>query len=330
MNASRRSWIIRLFGLLVLLVAFGVFGRWFAPQLGDAGAHLYQLLTRPFLTLGGLQITAFFLTKVAIFVVLLILASHMTMSVLQKRILTHTPLVEGQRYAVARVVSYLVFILGMIVGLQSLGVNLNSLVVVGGALGIGVGLGLQAIVSNFVAGLVLLVEQPLKLGDRVEVGGTFGDVVRLRGRSTWIQTNDNVVIIVPNSEFINQRVINWTANDRQVRICMPVGVGYGSDPKEVREILSRIATQHPDVLAEPAPEIILLDFGDSSLDFELRVWTVRQVQTPQRLKSDLYFAIFETFREKGIEIPFPQRDLHLKSISPQVSAVAPDVPGLLS
>ena len=100
-------------------------------------------------------------------------------------------------------------------------------------------------------------------------------------------------------------------------------MSYGSDPKAVREILSRIAVQHPDVLADPAPEIIFLDFGDSSLDFELRVWTVRQVQTPQRLKSDLYFAIFETFREKGIEIPFPQRDLHLKSVSAQVSAVAP-------
>jgi small-conductance mechanosensitive channel len=329
MNASRKGWI-RLLGLLVLLVGFGVFGRWLAPQLGDAGTRLYKVLTQPLVTMGGVPITIFFLTKVATFLVLLVLISHISMSVLEKRILTYTPLVEGQRYAVARVVSYLVFILGLIVGLQSLGVNLNSLVVVGGALGIGVGLGLQAIVSNFVAGLVLLVEQPLKLGDRVEVGGTFGDVVRLRGRSTWIQTNDNVVIIVPNSEFINQRVINWTANDRQVRISLPVGVSYGSDPKAVREILSRIAVQHPDVLADPAPEIIFLDFGDSSLDFELRVWTVRQVQTPQRLKSDLYFAIFETFREKGIEIPFPQRDLHLKSVSAQVSAVAPDVPGLLS
>jgi small-conductance mechanosensitive channel len=136
-----------------------------------------------------------------------------------------------------------------------------------------------------------------------------------------------VVIIVPNSEFINQRVINWTANDRQVRISLPVGVGYGSDPNAVRALLSEIAMQHPDVLPEPAPEIVFLDFGDSSLDFELRVWTIRQVQTPQRLKSDLYFAIFDTFREKGIEIPFPQRDLHLKSISAQATAAAVKMPG---
>jgi small-conductance mechanosensitive channel len=322
MNVTR-SGRMRLVGLLLLLIAFGVFGAWFAPLLGDAGARVHQILTQPFLTLGGLPITVFFLMKVATFVVVLILVSHTTMILLQNRILTYMPLDEGQRYAAARGVSYLLFFLGLIVGLQSLGVNLNSLEVVGGALGIGVGFGLQAIVGNFVAGLVLLVEQPIKLGDRVEVGGTFGDVVRLRGRSTWIQTNDNVVIIVPNSEFIDQRVINWTANDRQVRISLPVGVGYGSDPQEVRELLSQIAIQHSDVLADPAPEIIFLDFGDSSLDFELRVWTVRQVQTPQRLKSDLYFAIFETFREKGIEIPFPQRDLHLKSIPPHASSIAP-------
>lgn len=329
MNVSR-SGRVQLLGLLALLVAFGVFGTWFAPEFGDAGRHLHEFLEKPFLTMGGLPITALFLMKVATFIVLLILACHVTMTVLRNRILRYVPLEEGQRYAIARVTSYLLFILGMVVGLQSLGVNLNSLVVVGGALGIGVGLGLQGIVSNFVAGLVLLLEQPLKLGDRVEVGGTLGDVVRLRGRSTWIQTNDNVVIIVPNSEFIDSRVTNWTANDRQVRVSLPVGVGYDSDPKEVREILSHIALQHPDVLAEPAPEVIFLDFGDSSLDFELRVWTIRQVQTPQRLKSDLYFAIFDAFRERGIEIPFPQRDLHLKSVAPQVTVAAPELPGLLS
>lgn len=319
MEVSRNG-RLRLLGLLVLLLVVGVLGTWFTPLLGDAGKTLHHFLTQPLLKLGAVPITAIFLMKVAAFVVMIILASHVTMILLQNRILSLTPLDAAQRYAVSRVASYLVFILAMIIGLQSLGVNLSSLVVVGGALGIGVGLGLQAVVSNFVAGLVLLVEQPVKLGDRIEVGGTLGDVVRLRGRSTWIQTNDNVVIIVPNSEFINQRVINWTANDRQVRISLPVGVGYGSDPKVVRELLARIATEHPDVLAEPAPEIIFLDFGDSSLDFELRVWTIHQVQTPQRLKSDLYFAIFEAFREKGIEIPFPQRDLHLKSISPQAAS----------
>lgn len=240
----------------------------------------------------------------------------------QKRLLVHTPLGPGQQYAVARVLSYLIFLFGLIVGLQSLGVNLNSLVVIGGALGIGVGLGLQAIVSNFVAGLILLIEAPIKLGDRIQVGSTYGDVVRLRGRCTWVRTNENVVIIVPNSEFINQSVTNWTANDRQVRISISVGVSYESDPPTVRDLMLTIARSHPDVLADPQPEVIFTEFGDSSLDFELRIWTVKQVQTPARLKSDLYFSIFEAFRREKIELPFPQRDLHIRSVSDPISSAA--------
>jgi small-conductance mechanosensitive channel len=317
-----RKWLISLLTLaLLILVGVGIMGTWYAPALGDAGLRLHSYLEQPLFTMGGLPVTLFFLLKGAIFVVLLFFFSHFTMLVLQKRILTHTSLAVGQQYAVARVVSYLVFFLGLIVSLQSLGVNLSSLVVVGGALGIGVGLGMQAIVSNFVAGLILLLEQPVKLGDRIEVGNTYGDVVRLRGRSTWIRTNENVVIIVPNSDFINQRVTNWTANDRQVRISMPVGVSYGSNPKVVREVLVGVARSHADVLAYPEPEVIFTEFGDSSLNFELRIWTIQQVQTPQRLKSDLYFAIFEAFRKANIEIPFPQRDLHVRSISAPLSAV---------
>jgi len=315
-----RAWQISFLALaLLVLVAVGILANWYAPSSGFAG-QLGHYLSQPLFALGGLPITLFFLLKVAIFMVSLVLFSHFTMLLLEKRILTHTPLALGQQYAVARVISYLIFVLGLIVGLQSLGLNLNSLVVVGGALGIGVGLGLQAIVSNFVAGLILLLEQPIKLGDRIEVGNTYGDVVRLRGRSTWIRTNENVVIIVPNSDFINQSVTNWTANDRQVRISLSVGVSYDSDPNRVREILTGVAGEHPDVLSDPGPEVIFTEFGDSSLNFELRVWTVQQVQTPARLKSDLYFSIFDAFRKEAIEIPFPQRDLHVRSISEAASA----------
>ncbi|MGH9502674.1 MAG: mechanosensitive ion channel family protein [Terriglobales bacterium] len=319
MIRSRRGWIALLSVSLLLLIGFGAFGAWFAPLLGEVGIRLNHVLVHPLFTMGGLPVTLIFLLKVGIFLVALLLISHFVMVLLHKRILTHTPLEAGQKYAVARVVSYLVFVLGLVIGLQSLGVNLNSLVVVGGALGIGVGLGLQAIVSNFVAGLVLLLEQPVKLGDRVQVGETLGDVVRLQGRSTWIRTNDNVVIIVPNSEFINQRVTNWTANDRQVRISLSLGVAYSSNVKMVRDVLLAIAGKHPDVLADPGPEVVFVEFGDSSLNFDLRVWTVLQVQTPARLKSDLYFSIFEEFAAKGIEIPFPQRDLHLRSLTAEAS-----------
>ena len=230
-KASRRGVMLLLAMSLLLLISVGVFGNWYAPAFGDAGMRVQHFLVQPLFSMGGLPVTIFFILKALIFIVALVIFSHFTMLVLQKRVLKHTPLPIGQQYAAAKVISYLVFVLGLTIGLQSLGVNLNSLVVVGGALGIGVGLGLQAIVSNFVAGLILLLEQPIKLGDRIQVGDTYGDVVRLRGRSTWIRTNENVVIIVPNSEFINQSVTNWTANDRQVRISLQLGVSYDSDPK---------------------------------------------------------------------------------------------------
>ncbi|HEY1799829.1 MAG TPA: mechanosensitive ion channel domain-containing protein [Terriglobales bacterium] len=321
MNMSRVRVIASLAVVLLMLIAVGIFGTEYARAFGEVGIRVRHFLVAPLFTMGGLPITLFFLLKAAIFLVALVIFSHFTMLVLQKRVLKHTPLALAQQYAAAKVISYLIFILGLVIGLQSLGVNLNSLVVVGGALGIGVGLGLQAVVANFVAGLILLLEQPIKLGDRIQVGSTYGDVVRLRGRSTWVRTNENVVIIVPNSEFINQSVTNWTANDRQVRISLPLGVSYDSDPKAVREVILAVAHSHADVLHDPAPEVIFTEFGDSSLNFELRVWTIQQVQTPTRLKSDLYFALFEAFRKESIEIPFPQRDLHVRSISEQLSTV---------
>jgi len=302
-------WLVFAVGLLAAL-------WWLAPQLlARLDADVARLLAEPLFQLGELAVSPLLVFKLLLFLVLLTLAARLTRRFLRDKVLSRTSMDAGQRYALGRIAGYAVFVLGLIIGLQSVGADLSSLVVVGGALGIGVGFGLQNIVSNFVSGLVLLVERPIKLGDRVEVGDTYGDVVRIAGRSTWVRTNDNVVIIIPNSEFINSRVTNWTANDRQVRFSLPVGVSYGSDPEKVRQILLEVARRHPDVMADPGPEALFLGFGDSSLDLSLRVWTINQVQTPRRLKSDLYFAIFRAFREQGIEIPFPQRDLHLKSVA---------------
>jgi small-conductance mechanosensitive channel len=206
-----------------------------------------------------------------------------------------------------------VVIAGLAIGLQSAGIDLSSLALVGGALGIGVGFGLQSIVNNFVSGLILLFEGPIKVGDRVEVAALNGDVVKIGARSTWVRTNDNIIIVVPNSEFIVKPVINWTATDRQVRFALSLGVSYGSDPAEVREVLLRVARDNREVLPEPPPDVLFTGFGDSSLNFDLRFWTIARVQTPRILKSDLYFAIFQAFQERGIEIPFPQRDLHLRT-----------------
>ena len=276
--------------------------------------------------MGALAITPLFLIKAGIFLALLITFSHFVQKILLSRLLGHLHISDAQKFALGRFATYLLFLGGLFVGMQSLGVNLSSLVVFGGAVGVGVGLGLQNVVSNFVAGLILLIEQPIRIGDRVETDSVTGDVVRIAARSTWIRTNDNFIMIVPNNEFINKPVTNWTANDPNVRIGVPIGVGYNSDPAHIRELLLAAARANPDVLDDPKPDVIFTDYGDNSINFSLRVWTATKAHVPAILKSDLYFALFQTFRKEGIELPFPQRDLHIRSsdVPLQIAEVPPE------
>ena len=286
----------------------------FIPNALDSlNASTRHALLYNFFKIGGLAISPVFLIKAALFVTLLILISHFVQRVVLSRLLRHIHVSEGAQFALGRFTTYLLFLGGLFIGLQSLGLNLSSFVVFGGAIGVGVGLGLQNVVSNFVAGLILLIEQPIRMGDRVEMDGTLGDVVRIAARSTWVRTNDNVVRIIPNSNFINNAVTNWTANDPTVRINIPIGVGYSSDPEKVRTILLQAAMANRDVLPQPAPDVIFTEFGDNSLNFTLRVWTSDKAHTSLVLKSDLYFDLFRRFVEADIELPFPQRDLHIRS-----------------
>jgi small-conductance mechanosensitive channel len=279
------------------------------PILSDSR----HLLDYSFFKLGALAITPLFLIKAAVFLALLIAVSGPIQRFLLSRVLRHLNVADSLKFALGRFATYFIFLAGLFIGLQSLGVNLNSLVVFGGAVGIGVGLGLQSVVANFVAGIILLVEQPIRIGDRVEIKDTLGDVTRIAARSTWIRTNDNVIIIVPNSDFINEAVTNWTANDPQIRVHVDLGVGYSSNPDQVREILLAAAREHPDVLDSPAPDVVFTGYGDNSLNFTLRVWTEKRSHTPVLLRSDLYFTLFQRFAEAKVELPFPQRDIHLKS-----------------
>ena len=267
----------------------------------------------PFFTIGSVRLTIQALVKAAIVFLVLWFGIRLINRLLRTKVLDKTDLDEGLKFSVRRVTSYLFFAVGAIVGLEILGVDLASLAVFSGALGIGLGLGFQTIAKNFASGLILLFEQPIKVGDRVQVGDLLGNIVNIGSRGTWVRTNDNVVMIVPNSEFIEGRVTNWTANDRNVRINLPLGVSYSSDPEHVRDVVLEVAHDHPDVLDAPSPGVIFTGFGASSLDFELRVWTTRQVSTPRTISSQLYFKLFAALKREDIEIPFPQRDIHLRS-----------------
>jgi small-conductance mechanosensitive channel len=312
----------------LLLAAVAVLWNWHiiaSRPVGEVEGAAHKVLGATLFEIGHLPVTPLFLLKVVAFIFLLSVFAHVGRKAMSTRILARTSLDEGLQYALATGTGYLIFFGGAIIGLQSLGLDLSSLAFLGGAVGIGVGVGLQSIVNNFVSGLILLVERPIKVGDRVEIENLTGDVIQIAARSTWVRTNDNVVIIVPNSEFTAQRVTNWTANDRCVRISLPIGTSYSSNPEQVKQLLLKVAAEHPDVLADPAADVVFIDFGDSSLDFELRVWTINQVRTPQILKSDLYFSIFRVFQEAGIEIPFPQRDLHLRSVSVPIALAQPSI-----
>ena len=293
--------VLALFACTLLVPSFFVDGK------------IRELVKQSSISFDALAAVTTFPVVVIVFLVLLGLLASRT-RVLVSSVLERRPHLEpGQRYAIERASGYVVFVLGCMIGIQSAGINLSSLAVVGGALGLGIGLGLQDSANNFLSGLILLLERPIKVGDRVEVGSLDGDVVRIGSRATWIRTNANIMVIVPNSEFITSQVVNWTATDRQVRFTLQLGVSYSANPVEVKEALLEVARRNPDVLNVPAPDVLFKDFGDSSLDFQLRVWTITQVRTPNILRSDLYFAIFEELGRRGIEIPFPQRDLHIRS-----------------
>ena len=248
-----------------------------------------------------------------IFAILLLfyVASKLT-HFLEKRVLSKRIPDRGTRASILTIFKYVVISFGVLLVFQSAGFSLSTLSVVAGALGVGIGFGLQNIAQNFISGLLILFERPIKIGDRIEVENVTGDVTEISLRSTKILTNDNINIIVPNSEFINNKVINWSYNERRVRFKFPVGVSYKEDPSKVKEIVIEVAKSHDGVLKHPSPELWFSEYADSSLNFLLVVWTSRYIQNPAVLKSELYYKIFERFNEEGIEIPFPQRDLNFR------------------
>lgn len=237
------------------------------------------------------------------------------------RVLSNSKTELGVRLAVGTIIRYFILVLGLIIVMQTVGINLSTLTILAGALGVGIGFGLQNITNNFVSGIIILFERPIKVGDRIQVGDVNGDVVSISMRSTTVVTNDNISVIVPNSEFISSTVINWSHTDRNVRFNIPVGVAYKEDPEKVREILLEISDKEEGVLKKPVPDVLFDEFGDSSLNFNLRVWTDTYTTRPGILKSRLYFEIFKKFKEQHIEIPFPQRDLHVKKDESEAKSV---------
>ncbi|NJL70483.1 MAG: mechanosensitive ion channel [Candidatus Competibacteraceae bacterium] len=274
-----------------------------------------RFLNIAFIHVGKTQITPWTVIYVLSSWLVLVVTTNRLQHWCAEKLLSRSGIDVGTRHAASVIVKYLVVSLGFIVILQSAGVDLSALTVLAGALGLGLSFGLQNITSNLVSGLIVLIERPIKVGDRIEVAGVTGDVKKIALRATTICTNDNIEIIVPNSEFISGNVINWSHSSRSVRVSVPVGVSYKAEPELVREILLNVARAKEGVLSEPGPSVVFKGFGESSLDFVLRVFTQQYVTTPLMLQSELNFAIFKEFKSHGVEIPYPQQDIYIRSVT---------------
>jgi len=229
------------------------------------------------------------------------------------RLLKRTHLAPGFQFTLGRVLGYCFLALGFYVSFQVVGINLNSLAILAGAIGVGVGFGLQNIISNFISGLIILAERPITIGDRIEIGGVVGQVREISLRSTTVVTADNIAVIVPNGDFITHSVTNWSYEDPRVRFRIPFGVAYGTDLEMLRKLMLEVAAEHPMALKDPEPQLFFVSFGDSSLNFELAVWSEKWDTLPRGFRSDLFFAIEKKLRENNIEIPFPQREIRVRS-----------------
>ncbi|NLX52039.1 MAG: mechanosensitive ion channel family protein [Deltaproteobacteria bacterium] len=274
--------------------------------------NILDSLNIPLFKVGDATFTLWMLGYLILATAVLVVAASALNKLIAYRLLAKSRLDLGVRVAVGSMVKYLLLVVGFVVILQTAGINLSSLTILLGALGVGIGFGLQNITNNFVSGLIILLERPVKVGDRIEVGDVAGDVVDISMRATTIITNDNISIIVPNSEFISGTVINWSHTDRSVRFNFPVGVAYREDPEVVRKVLLEIALNNSGVLKDPKPDVLFSEFSDSAMKFNLRVWTRDYINRPGVLKSQLYYEIARRFREKGIEIPLPQRDVRIR------------------
>ncbi len=224
---------------------------------------------------------------------------------------------RGIPNAISSTAGYLILLGGFFFALSAAGIDLSRFTVLAGAFGVGIGFGLQNVVNNFVSGLILLYERPVQAGDVVQIADVFGTINRIGIRSSTVRTFDGAEVIVPNANLISEQVTNWTLSDRERRINIQVGVTYGADHDRVLEVLRSALEEARDVLSFPTPLVLFSGFGDSSLDFEVRFWTVNPEFS--RVKSDVTGRIYAALAAAQIEIPFPQRDLHLRSMDPSVS-----------
>ena len=289
------AWSVRVLGYVGLL----------QPALSIGKAALSAKLERGSISVSLEDVLAFVLVVWAAK-----LLSGFIRFVLQEDVYSRRSVPQGKAFAVSRLLHYVILAIGLVVGMGVLGVDLTKVTVLLGAFGVGIGFGLQNVVNNFVSGLILLFEQPIHMGDFVEVGDLYGQVQQIGIRASTVRTRQGAEIIVPNSLLISEKVTNWTLSDQLRRISLPVGVSYGSAPQKVIEVIEAAAGAHPRVLKNPPPKGLFVGFGDSSINFDLRVWT-DQFADWSKIRSEVAIAVYDAVQAADMSFPFPQREVRL-------------------
>ena len=302
----------RIYRIGLWLIAVGWLGRYldYLGLLQPAQTKVLDLLNtrleRGSISTSVGDIAAFFITILAAY-----LLSSFIKFILEEDVYPRTGIPPGRSYAVSSLLNYTIIAVGFVLAIGFLGVDMTKMTVLAGAFGVGIGFGLQSVVNNFVSGLILLFERPIQVGDAVQVGNLQGRVRRIGIRASTIRTWQGAEMIVPNANLITQEVTNWTLTDELRRLDLPVGVNYGSAPTKVIELLEGVAGAHPKVLIQPAPRCLFMSYGDSSINFELRVWT--DYSSSQQVHSDLSVAIYNAIYASGMSFPFPQREVRVLS-----------------
>jgi len=285
-----------------------------------------EILRATSLRIGEVDISLWTVIKGGIITALLVWLAYLTAEFAQRRLEVAGNISRSMRLLISKILRTLLIFVAVLIGLTAVGVDLTAFAVFTGAVGIGVGLGLQRLISNLVAGFTLLADRSLKPGDVIEVettsGGAFGVVTSMTSRYVSVRTRDGTEILIPNETLITNSVINWSYSDRAVRLKLPIGVSYDSDIEKVRELCVKAALDCPRILRRPAPLCLLKGFGDSSVDLELRAWIEDPEEGVSNVSSDVLLRVWHLFHEHGIEIPYPKRDVYLREVPPEMAGRA--------
>jgi small-conductance mechanosensitive channel len=274
---------------------------------------LEQLMSFPLVQLGQTEVTLWIIIKAVLILLAFVYASRLLQAYLDYKIYPKVGIEPGLGYALNTFFKYFTFAIGFLISLKFVGLDLRFLYVFAGAIGIGIGLGLQGMAANMISGFVLIFGGNIRKGDWIEVSGTIGLVTDIYLRATKVRTRDNIEYLIPNSDFISGTVVNYSLSSPMIRIDLPVGVSYGADPSEVEKILLTVAEHEPLVSKQTPPTVRFVEYGDNSINFELLIWIDVRKTARRLVRSALYFKIFAELHKANIEIPFPQRDIHIRS-----------------